>query len=165
MPDTPAPPANATALGNEPECEPCQHPARKVIDLKLAKREPTAQVANQFDLPKAAVENHRPHAQPPRARFSGDPGDLVRHLVELDEQAAIRIAAAGDQKVAAQLLGERRRIAIDMARLNKAHDKCMSASMYNRLIELLAGALGPFPEARAAAQRAIDEWHKEQGWN
>jgi hypothetical protein len=126
------------------------------------KREPIKQVAAQFDLPESAIKGHQPHAAPPREHFDGDPESLLRHLLELDELAASRLAGATEAKAVAALIGERRRIALDMARLQKTHEHCPSVSKLNEAFDAIRRALLPFPEAREAVVRALGELDSER---
>lgn len=161
-----------------PPCNVCAHPDRGAIDAELAAGASGRALAKQYDLSRESVRNHRVShlfralAVAPRIKELAEAvagGDLVgqvRHLQERVLSILRQAEQAADLRMALSAIKQARenlellaRLAGEIGRESPATTTVNVAVFESRewldVQERLLRALAPFPDARAAAARAL----------
>ncbi len=166
-------PAPGTGIGGgDTMCVCCKSEHRDEIDKALLAGGEVRKIGARFGLPKSSVQRHKTHisatlAMAHRAGEVARADDLLEQVRRLSEEAAATLRSArdtGDLRAAngaireslrsvelqARLLGELREgVAVQVNVLATPE----IVSVRTRLLE----ALLPYPEARVAAARALDQ--------
>lgn len=154
-------------------CGPCRHAKAAAIDAALRAGEPDARVGRAFGLSRDAVRRHRishladvPTVTPTTTLMIG-PGDdvetLDRRLVALQSVLTDAVDQAVRTGKTSALLGasrELRQTIESIARLRGALDdrptiNLLQLPAWQAVSARLLAALNDYPEARAAAARAL----------
>ena len=152
-------------------CTICTHPQREAIDAALAVGEPNRRIAAQYGLSEASVRRHKAEhlpahlTQAQQAQDVAQADDLLAQLEALRRDAG-RIGAKAERvsEFSPALLACREQARI-IELLLKVAGELAEGPTVNILVSpewvalrtVLLQALGPYPEARAAAARALLE--------
>ena len=149
-------------------CSICEHPERRIIDVRIASGDPFAQLAERFDVGEDALGRHAAHANRNsglREPFGTSKESLVEDLIKFKNIAEARLESA-DPKATAGLVREITKIDELIARWTGAdrslHDLCVPRRTWNATIEAIKRALAPYPDALEAVRAALDLTAREE---
>jgi len=152
-------------------CTVCRHPERASIDRSLVRGASLRDIAGQHDLSKSALERHKASdlprllVQARDAEVVADADDLLGQLRSLQARTLSLLdqaERAGRLGTAVMAIREARANIELIAELVHELDRrpvvnlWMSAD-WQQVRSVLLGALGPFPEARAAVVQRLVE--------